>query len=438
MNPVWASALAVFGWAAAAGLVAWPVAGPAWALAVAALVIAGWSIYHAAHLAALLAWLRGPEGAPLPIGRGLWEDVLAELHRHLKRREEERAGLEKALARFRAAGRALPDGVLILDAAGRIEWSNPTAELHFGVEARRDFGQAITHFVRHPQFVAYFEAGDYREPIVLRGARQDAVLSVRVIEFGEDQKLVNSRDITAQERLENMRRDFVANVSHEMKTPITVLSGFIDTLSDDALGLSEAQRRRFLGLMGEQAKRMQRLIEDLLTLSALESTPAPAEEQAIEVGPLLDGLAEEARALSAGRHRVAVSVEPECRLTGNQKELHSAFSNLVSNAIRYTPEGGAVRLAWRLESGRGVFSVEDDGIGIESRHLPRLTERFYRVDQGRSRESGGTGLGLAIVKHVLARHQASLEIRSEFGRGSTFRAVFPPQRVAPRPAQRAA
>jgi two-component system phosphate regulon sensor histidine kinase PhoR len=257
------------------------------------------------------------------------------------------------------------------------------------------------------------------------------VLSVRIIEFGEDRKLLSSRDVTAEERLDTMRRDFVANVSHELKTPVTVLTGFVETLADESMELSGTQRRRFLGMMADQAKRMQRLVEDLLTLSALESDASPVDEQSIEMRPFVERLTEEARALSAGRHIVDALISDECRLLGSAKELHSAFSNLVSNAVRYTPEGGSVRLGWRLEDGRGVFSVADTGIGIEARHIPRLTERFYRVDSGRSRESGGTGLGLAIVKHALTRHHAVLEVTSDLGRGSKFSAVFPAARILP-------
>jgi two-component system phosphate regulon sensor histidine kinase PhoR len=385
--------------------------------------------YHSFHVRALRGWLRRPGLASLPRGRGVWEELLAELHRFLKGRDVEQARLGRALARFRAAGRALPDGVVILDAELRIEWANPTAARHFGIDAQRDLGQPIVNLIRHPGFIAFLEAGDFSAPFVMHASRMEALLQLRVIEFGEDRKLLNSRDVTAEERLDTMRRDFVANVSHELKTPVTVLSGFVETLGDESFELSPAQRRRFLALMSDQTKRMQRLVEDLLMLSALESSAGPEEEQPIDMRPFVERLGEEGRALSAGRHRVEAAIETEGRLLGSPKELHSAFSNLVSNAVRYTPEGGAVRLAWRIADGRGIFSVTDTGIGIEPRHVPRLTERFYRVDSGRSRESGGTGLGLAIVKHALSRHQASLEVASEPGRGSTFSAVFPPQRV---------
>ena len=387
--------------------------------------------YHALHVKAVRAWLRRPSLETLPRGRGVWEELLAELHRFLKGRDAEQARLAQALARFRAAARALPDGVVILDREHRIEWSNPTAARHLGIDARRDLGQPVTNLIRHPGFVAYLEAGRFDEPVTLRSGRMDAVIRLRVIEFGEDQKLLNSRDVTAEERLDTMRRDFVANVSHELKTPVTVLCGFVETLADASFELSPAQRSRFLGLMADQAKRMERLVDDLLMLSTLESGVAAVDEQPLEARPLIERLAEEARALSAGRHRIETAIEADCRLLGAAAELHSALSNLVSNAVRYTPEGGSVRLGWRIEGGHGIFSVSDTGIGIEARHIPRLTERFYRVDSGRSRETGGTGLGLAIVKHALTRHQATLEISSEPGRGSVFSAMFPPERLLP-------
>jgi two-component system phosphate regulon sensor histidine kinase PhoR len=397
------------------------------AAAAVAVLLAARLVYHALHLSALRRWLRRPALDALPRGRGVWEEAFAELHRFLKGRDAEHDTLAKALQRFRAAVRALPDGVVIIDHENRIEWANPTAARHLGIDPRRDLGQPVMNLIRHPDFVSYLDAGRFGEPLVLRA--RDTTLALQVIEFGEEQKVISSRDVTAEERIDVMRRDFVANVSHELKTPVTVLAGFVETLADDSLPMSPAQRNRYLALMAEQARRMQRLVEDLLTLSALESSAAPAEEEPIEMRPFVERLAEEARALSGGRHRIETAVPSDERLLGNAAELHSAFSNLVSNAVRYTPDGGTVRLAWRCEADRGVFSVSDSGIGIEARHIPRLTERFYRVDSGRSRESGGTGLGLAIVKHALTRHQAQLDVASEPGAGSTFSAVFPAVRV---------
>jgi two-component system phosphate regulon sensor histidine kinase PhoR len=420
-------------------LVAALLAGTATAMALVVVGLLLMLLHHVRNLAAFLRWLEVPKRETMPIGSGAWETALAELHRQFRTRDQSERDVAAALARFRAAGQALPDGVVILNRERQIEWANPTAERHLDIDAKRDAGQAITNLLRHPDFLAYLDIHAYAEPLVLRRARGEAaVLTVRVIEFGDDQTLLLTRDITSEEKLDTMRRDFVANVSHELKTPVTVLSGFVETLADEEMELSTGQKKKFLGMMSEQAHRMQRLIEDLLTLSTLESSTAPPDEQAIDVRPLVEKLAEEARLLSGGRHKVQVSVGADARLTGNAREIASALSNLASNAVRYTPDGGTVRIGWQLRDGQGVFSVEDSGIGIERRHIARLTERFYRVDSSRSRETGGTGLGLAIVKHVLTRHQAGLEIRSEFGRGSTFSAVFPARRVEQVGAARAA
>lgn len=434
MNSVWGSMLGLAFVAASAGVLVWALAGPAWALAAVSLFLGSRVLYHARHLSALYRWLRNPQTRSLPQGDGIWEDALADLHRVLKQRDTEQAGLRHALTRFRAAGQALPDGVVILDGEYRIEWANATAARHFGIDARRDAGRPIVNLVRQPDFVAYMDRADFGAPLTLRSLRNDAVLLLRVIAFGDERMLLNSRDVTGEERLDAMRRDFVANVSHELKTPITVLSGFVETLSDESVALNGEQRSRFLALMSGQASRMQHLIDDLLTLSALESTPAPRDEQPVDMRAFVERLGEEARALSGGRHRISVSVGEDAHLLANPQELASACSNLVSNAVRYTPEGGSVSIQWQVRDGRGTFSVTDSGIGVGARHLPRLTERFYRVDQGRSRETGGTGLGLAIVKHVLTRHQALLEIESASGRGSTFSAVFPAERITVAPA----
>ncbi len=439
MNTAWARFLGALAALSAATLALSLMAGAEPALGLLAAGLLLMVVHHVRNLSAFQHWLKAPKRETLPIGSGAWEPALAELHRHFRSRDESEHAVAGALARFRAAGQALPDGVVILSRERQIEWANPTAERHLDIDARRDAGQAITNLLRNPDFLAYLDSNAYAEPLVLRRARGEAaVLTVRVIAFGDDQVLLLTRDITLEEKLDTMRRDFVANVSHELKTPITVLSGFVETLSDEEMALTAAQKKHFLGLMAEQAHRMQRLIEDLLTLSTLESSNAPPEEQVIDVLPLMEKLAEEARIISGNRHRIQVSAQAPARLAGSAREIASALSNLVSNAVRYTPDDGAIRIGWQLRDGAGVFSVEDSGIGIERRHIARLTERFYRVDNSRSRETGGTGLGLAIVKHVLTRHQATLEIRSEIGRGSTFSAVFPARRVEQLDAVRAA
>ena len=427
MNTVYRSTLAALAWSAALALLVGAVFGPAsgWAaLAAALLTIVA---YHVWHLARLARWASNPVAGKLPEGSGAWDEVLAALHRFERaaaRREEQ---LADALTRFRRAAQALPDGVVILDSANRIEWCNHTAELHLQIDGRADLGQPIANLVRDPQFIDYLAAEEHAQPVrVSRGTGLS--LSLQLVQFGEAQKLLLSRDMTQSERVETMRRDFVANVSHELRTPLTVLVGFLETVRE--LKLDPQRVRDYLGMMGEQATRMHRIIEDLLTLSVLESAPPPAAER-VRVAGLLARLRADAEALSAGRHEISLDGSPEFDLLGSDGELASAFGNLVSNAIRYTPAGGKVRLVWRDGAEGASFSVEDTGLGIAPEHVPRLTERFYRVDRSRSRETGGTGLGLAIVKHALARHQATLEIESKPGAGSRFTVRIPPQRTVP-------
>jgi two-component system phosphate regulon sensor histidine kinase PhoR len=425
LSPVYRHAIFWLAVVAAASLLTRLILDDVWAWRVLAGGLLLLLAYHVRHLARLARWVKQPVLGRVPEGAGVWDEVLAGLHRFERaaaRREEE---LTEALARFRRAAQALPDGVVILDADNRIEWCNRTAQAHLQIDAVRDVGQPIADLIRDPGFVDYLASGEEAAPVrVERGA---ASLLLLVISYGRAQKLLLSRDITQAERVETMRRDFVANVSHELRTPLTVLVGFLETVRDLPL---DAQRvRDYVGMMRDQAGRMQRIIDDLLALSALESAPPPPEER-VRVAPLLARLRSDAEALSGGRHEIGVSGEPTKDLLGSETELLSAFGNLVSNAIRYTPAKGKVSIAWREDPDGASFSVEDSGVGIAPEHVPRLTERFYRVDRGRSRETGGTGLGLAIVKHALMRHQASLEIDSRPGAGSRFSARFPAHRLA--------
>jgi two-component system phosphate regulon sensor histidine kinase PhoR len=413
-----------------AGLVAWSLAGLVWALATVCLGLVLLLMRDVANLARLADWLRDPLARPVPQAGGVWEEALVGLYRFVRARSRQEQQLSDDLVRFRSAGLALPDGVVLLDASGHIEWCNPIASHYLGLDEQRDLGQPLVNLVRHPDLVAYLERGEYAEPLTLRLTRGEGlVLSLAVIDYGEAQKLLLASDITLAEKVETMRRDFVANVSHELKSPLTVVAGFLETLTDSEVKLDERRRQGYLEMMREHTLRMQRLVEDLLTLSTLESSRGASDETLVDVPVLLAGVRDEALALSAGRHRIELSAEAQVLLLANAQELRSAFGNLVSNAVRYTPAGGDIRLSWKRRGAQAVFSVADSGPGIEPRHIPRLTERFYRVDHSRSRETGGTGLGLAIVKHVLTRHQATLEIESEPGAGSTFSAVFPARRV---------
>jgi len=406
-------------------------AGATWGWALAAVGLSLAIIQHMRQLAKLIRWAREPFGTPVPDGSGLWSWAFAALSRRSRAARDERHQLSTALERLLDAAQAMPDGVIILNHQNGIEWFNAAAEAQFGLRANHDLGSPITNLVRHPSLVSSLISGAFSEPVVIR-QKWDAgpTCSVQVIPFGESQKLIVSRDITHLERLETIRRDFVANVSHELKTPLTVVLGFTETLVDHIREMSAEEAEQYLALAREQAVRMQRLVDDLLTLSELETGSPPPLDEKIDVPSLIADVVRDMEVLSAGRHSIEVSGDAVGQLLGSSRELRSAFGNLASNAVRYTPEGGRIRLDWNVApDGRAAFRVKDSGIGIAAHHIPRLTERFYRVDRGRSRESGGTGLGLAIVKHVLTRHQGTLEISSELGKGSEFTAYLPARRV---------
>jgi two-component system phosphate regulon sensor histidine kinase PhoR len=420
-------------------LIMWPLFGPAPALAGFGALVLTLLLHHVSNLSALHTWLTTPGAASVPEGSGVWQDVFFALSRVVRRQAQIENRLSAALSRFEQAAAALPEGVVVLDEDNRIEWCNPRAEAYFGLDNRRDRSQHITFLLRHPPFVSYLESGSFHEPLQLRLTRAEGelILSIQLVPYGASQKLLLSRDVTRWERLETTRRDFVANVSHELRTPLTVLNGFLETLSEMPETDVEMMRRS-LALMTEQTVRMHRLVEDLLTLSRLESTHTPLREEVVDVQVLAQTLFREALALSNRRHRITLRTPNRDGLRGSGEELRSALGNLISNAVRYTPEGGEIEIVWTREGDAPVFAVRDTGIGVAPQHIPRLTERFYRVDRSRSRSTGGTGLGLAIVKHVLSRHQARLDIQSEPGRGSTFSAVFPASRGVPAKDARAA
>jgi two-component system, OmpR family, phosphate regulon sensor histidine kinase PhoR len=386
-------------------------------------------IHYWRQLTVLDKWLQGKQST-LPDRSGQWGDVFARLTRLMRDQSQSYQQINFALERLQRATSAMPEGVVIMDEIDRIEWCNPVAEKHLGINSNLDAGQHITHLVRQTQFTEYLAAHNYSEPLIIKQSRhQGLTLSLQFVPYGDKQKLLISRDVTRLERVQTMRRDFVANVSHELRTPLTVIGGFLETLSEEGSSADPETSKWALTLMMDQTKRMQRLVEDLLTLSRLEDTENLAREANINIPEMLRELYHEAQSLSAGRHRISLNLDTDAKLLGSMDELRSAFGNLVSNAIRYTVDGGEISLNWAIRDGQGVFSVQDSGIGIEAEHIPRLTERFYRVDRGRSRETGGTGLGLAIVKHVLTCHQAKLEIVSEPGKGSCFSARFPAVRL---------
>ncbi len=416
------------------GLLIW-IGGAAAGLAVGFIVaLAAW-VYSNLKLVALYRWLAHAPGARVPSGSGLWDEVFSLLYRQQRAQSHQVQTLTHALVTFRRAAQAMPDGVITLSADNHILWCNETAARMFGFDLSVDAGRNIVNLIRNPEFQDYVASGDWSKSVTMRLARTEQKwYAVRLVQYGEGERLMLARDVTQLERLETMRRDFVANVSHELKTPLTVLSGFLETIQthDD---LPATQRRHFFDLMSEQATRMQRLVEDLLALSALESGDKASMESVVAVDTIFERLQHAAQSLSHGQHDIRWTVVPGVQLLGAETELSSAFENLISNAIRYTPAGGHIDVSFALETDsqgqhQARFTVRDTGIGIEAQHIPRLTERFYRVDRGRSRETGGTGLGLAIVKHVLTRHDGQLQIDSEYGKGTTMTVALPAQRIA--------
>jgi two-component system phosphate regulon sensor histidine kinase PhoR len=379
------------------------------------------------YLYRLSGWLDNPDSEKLPDGWGAWTDIFSRLYRLRRDDEKNRTELVEWLARFRQAMSLLPDGVVIMDDVLFLEWCNPAAEKHLGLKNSRDKGMRVTNLIRSPDFVDYIVLGRYEHPLML--TLRERKLFVQIIPFENRRQILVTHDVTESERIEMMRRDFIANASHELRTPLTVINGFLE-IALSQTNLDPQTRAAHLKLMTEQGHRMQNLVEDMLTLTRLESIDYPLRADRVDVGSLLDQILEEGKALSAGRHTITVEADgPDVR--GSTDELRSAFGNLVSNAVRYTPAGGTITLSWRLGKTGPQFAVRDTGIGIQAEHIHRLTERFYRVDKSRSRETQGTGLGLAIVKHVLLRHDAVLSIESKPEQGSTFIVTFPMSAVAP-------
>jgi two-component system phosphate regulon sensor histidine kinase PhoR len=423
------AAVAMAAGAVLGSLLGWLFGAPwPWALAGALLAVVAAASVDALRGHRFLRWVAaGPREDP-PRAGGLWGELAYHIDRALRAREQAIEDERQRLQQFLSAIEASPNGVILLDAEGLIDWCNAVAADHFRVDPVRDRGQLFRNLVRTPAFLAYLQAAAFQAPLLLPEAAGRRTLSVTVRPYGDGQRLVLSQDVTERERADAMRRDFVANVSHEIRTPLTVLAGFVETLA--ALPLTEVERKRVLVLMEQQTDRMRTLVSDLLTLAQLEGSPRPAADRWLSVPALLERARADAALLSAGRHALVFSGGEQAEIAGADTELLSAIGNLVNNAVRYTPEGGRIEVRWsRRADGGAELDVIDTGVGIAREHLPRLTERFYRVDSSRSRDTGGTGLGLSIVKHVVQRHGGEIDIQSEPGKGSTFRLLLPPSRV---------
>jgi len=388
-------------------------------------------LYSYVNLGRLGKYVQSDSIERMPLPSGVWEDVFFKLQRLVKSLKQRMRSIEQQHDHFIEAFQASPNGILMLDESDQIEWCNSIAEQFFGLVYKRDVMQRINFLIRRPEFIQYLAIRNFDEPLLLErmGPDSSLTLMLQAFPFGQQRHLLLVQNVTDLQKADAMRRDFVANVSHEMRTPITVLMGFLETVQ--SLDLEQSQREQYFGMMMSQAQRMKSLVEDLLTLANLEANSLPAASNIVNIETSMALLKNDAEALSHGNHHFTFEALDKENLLGDEREILSAFSNLVSNAIRYTPDDGSVQVKWGInEDGQGEFSVTDTGPGIASEHLSRLTERFYRVDRSRSRDTGGTGLGLAIVKHIANRHQAQLAIESTPGKGSTFMLRFPKERLS--------
>lgn len=382
----------------------------------------GWHLYH---LYQLERWYYRRKKTEPPVAAGIWGEAFEHIYQLQRSNRQRKKRLTMILSRFKESTAAMPDATVVLTRDDRIEWFNRAARHYLGLQPKLDVGQRIDNLIRHSRFSEFLERGDFSEPLEMPSPLDhEHYFSFRIVPYGNRQKLLVVRDISRLKRLERMRSDFVANVSHELRTPLTVLSGYLENMMDEGDVASNHWSRGLQQMQG-QTQRMTRLVEDLLMLSRLEDEEKAGLRDPVAVPAILEALLQDARTLSGERqHHISLQADASLWLRGSEKELTSAFSNLIFNAVQYTPEQGHIDVRWYREGDAACFDVQDDGVGIAPQHVHRLTERFYRVDTGRSRESGGTGLGLAIVKHVLDRHAGRLEIESRPGKGSCFRCRF--------------
>ena len=398
----------------------------AWSLWLGSLVYIAWSVFQ---LNRVQLWLIRKDGSEPPEAAGLWGNVLDGIYHSQRQSREERLRLQATVDYLQDSFTSLVEAAVMIDRNGDIEWSNTSAVKLLGLRFPDDTGQQLINLIRSPEFIRYFEGQEYQQPLeMLSPVSNDVHLQVQITFFGKGSRLLFARDITHTHRLQEMRKDFVGNVSHELRTPLTVITGYLENLADSPLG-ADKRWRRAIDQMLAQSTRMENLVKDLIALTRLEAVPEVVEQNRIEVCPLLNMIREEVISVAIGQRDVSIDCDNSLSLIGHGEELRSAFTNLMMNAAKYTNEGDRIEVRWYAEGEYAYLSVKDNGVGIEPQHLPRLTERFYRVDKSRTSETGGTGLGLAIVKHILLHHQGELRIESELGKGSTFTCVFPLMRT---------
>jgi len=387
----------------------------------------GWLGWYFSNLFKLERWLEQGKKYSPPVSYGLWGHVFTEIYHMQQRKRRRNKKLVKLLGRFRESTAALPEGVIVLREQGDIEWWNDKAGELLGLKYPQDVDRRLTNLLRNPEVMDYFRHTDAEKPVRFPSPLDELkILSLKIVPYGNNQQLVVVRDVTLNKRVEEMQRDFVANISHELRTPLTVIHGYLENLLQESDDLDAERLQHTFRVMQQQAIRMRQLTDDLTTLSNVDNEKIGPRTEVVNVPQMLSSLQEEAQILSGdSNHTLVVEVDEELFLRGDSKELDSVFTNLMVNAINYTPAGGAIRIRWYRDDSGAHFEVNDTGIGIAPYHVERLTERFYRVDVARSRHTGGSGLGLAIVTRALQRHQAGLRIDSEIGRGSAFICDFP-------------
>lgn len=407
--------------------VGWTLGYPGWGIAA---VSTGYAIWVLARSRDLLRWLRNDSDSEPPESTGLWGAIFDNLYQTRKARLNQVLQLQTIIARAQQSTNAITDAVIVVDQSGNLEWWNQAGSNLLGLQAATDKGQLITNLVRDPRFVRYFSRADFTNPLEIPAARRTGqILQFQITVFGEGDRLIVVRDVTRLHNLEQMRKDFVANVSHELRTPLTVIKGYLETFID-MMGQDNPQLKRGLTQMQQQTLRMELLVNDLLLLSRLETENTTQPMKPVAVAKLLRQVYNDALAINDDKqHQIELHADDNVQIFGDDNELRSAFSNLVVNAVKYTPERGKIDIRWWADQDGAYMAVTDNGIGIDAKHIPRLTERFYRADPSRHIKTGGTGLGLAIVKHVLIHHNGQLEIHSKPGEGSTFTCHFPPRQI---------
>ncbi|WP_245543176.1 phosphate regulon sensor histidine kinase PhoR [Oceanospirillum maris] len=428
MTPIWQAELTRMLYIALfAAVIGWISGSMAWALVT---VMGVYILFALLFLQRLDNWLEKNANAAPPESWGIWGYLFDKMYRHQKRYQSQQQHLTEIIHKVQRSSGALKDAVVMIDQHGCLEWWNRAAEGLLGFRSPSDKGQALTNLLRDPRFITYYDRQDYQDPLVLHSPVDDnVVLEYQVTIFGRNERLMLVRNVTRLYRLEQMRKDFVANVSHELRTPLTVINGYLETFGDYSDQLPPRWGRA-TQQMQQQSRRMQNIINDLLLLSRLETTDIEGQQQHIDIQLMLESIRQDALLLSGEKdHQIHIDQQTPAQIIGSENELRSAISNLVFNAVKYTPPRSHINMRWLEQPQGATLIVEDNGEGISARHLPRLTERFYRVDKGRSAETGGTGLGLAIVKHVLLRHDAKLEIKSDVGKGTCFTCIFPDARL---------